>query len=407
MMTRVLISTSTFPVRPDDGLPRFVYDLAQTLAHRCEVTALTPDAPGAERRERIGSVDVRRFTYCLPRRWQRLAYGLGMRENLRAQPLSRLQVPPFLLAQALATRRLVGRERIDVVNSHWLVPQGLSTALVRGRRQRFRHVLSVHAGDVYMLARLPGGRSLARFVLDRSDHVFADGSDVSRHLDELAGRPIGATIQPMGVRAETFATGPGLDPGERPFDDGFVLFVGRFVEKKGIVYLLRAWPRVLRRHPEMGLVLVGHGVLEPALRREVSRLGIDRSVVFAGRRAHRDVGRYLRSSRLAVVPSIVDRHGETDGMPTVVLEAMSSGTPVVGSAVDGIPDVIRHGENGWLCRQMDPEDLAEKIVAALEQPPVASFRKAILETAERFSWPSVGERYHETFERLQRARDGA
>ncbi len=400
-MTRVLISTSTLPVRSGDGMPRFVLDLAQTLAGRCEVTVLAPDAPGAERREQIGGVDVRRFTYFLPRRLQSLAYGLGMRDNLRARPLSRLQVLPFLLVQALATGRMVGREKVDVVNSHWLVPQGLSTALVRGTPQRFLHVLSVHAGDVYLLARLRGGRRLARFVLDRTDHVFADGSDVGRHLEDLAGRPIRSTVQPMGVRPETFASGPGLGPDEQPFGDGFVLFVGRFVEKKGVVHLLRAWPRVLRRYPETGLVLVGHGVLETDLRREVGRLGIDRSVLFAGRRAHRDIGRYLRSSRLAVVPSIVDRHGETDGMPTVVLEAMSSGTPVVGSAVDGIPDVIRHGENGWLCRQMDPEDLAEKILAALEQPPASGLRKAIRETAERFAWPRVAERYHETFERLR------
>lgn len=63
---RVLISTSTFPLNPDDGLPRFVYDLAEAMSTHADVTALAPDAPGATRRERLGPVDVRRFTYFRP-----------------------------------------------------------------------------------------------------------------------------------------------------------------------------------------------------------------------------------------------------------------------------------------------------------------------------------------------------
>jgi hypothetical protein len=139
---RVLISTSTFPVFPDDGLPRFVSDLAQALSARCEVTVLAPDAPLAEQQ---GSVEVRRFTYFHPRRWQRLAYGPGMRENMRASLLARFQVMPFLRAETRATRRLVREKSIDVVNSHWMVPQGLAAAWARGRKRRFAQV---QAADV-------------------------------------------------------------------------------------------------------------------------------------------------------------------------------------------------------------------------------------------------------------------
>ncbi len=131
-MIRALISSSTFPLRLDDGLPRFVYDLAEALTRRCEVTALVPDAPGAPRRERMGRVEVRRFTYFLPRRAQALAYGHGMRNNLRGSLLGRLQPLPFVWSQARATRLLVRSQRIQVVNSHWMVPQGLSSALARG-----------------------------------------------------------------------------------------------------------------------------------------------------------------------------------------------------------------------------------------------------------------------------------
>jgi len=401
---RVLISTSTFPIRADDGLPRFVYDLAEALAESCEVTCLVPDAVGAAKRERMGAVDVRRFTYFLPRRWQRLAYGHGMRENLRASLLCKLQPPPFVAAQSLATRRLVSAEGIEVVNSHWMIPSGLSTALARGpgggRAGRFGHVLTVHAADVYMLRGLPFGAAIARFILDRSDHVFADGSHVRDSLDELVGGTTDAHLQPNGVRVEGFREAA-VRPAASPFPDGYLLFFGRLAEKKGVTYLLQAMPRVLSRHPNLGLVVIGYGPLEGALRDEARALGIARSVEFAGRKSHAEIGAHLAGSRLAVVPSIIDSHGETEGMPTVVVEAMASGTRVVGSAVDGIPDVIRHGENGWLCREKDPADLAEKILVALDDPETSGIPGRGLDTAHRFDWSEVAARYVEAFERVR------
>jgi glycosyltransferase involved in cell wall biosynthesis len=401
-MIRTLLSASTFPLHEGDLRPRFVYDLAEALADSCEVCALVPDAPGASREDRIGRVDVHRFTYFLPRRLQILAYGHGMTENLRTRPLSWLQAPPYVLALALAARRLTASRKIEVVNSHWMIPQGLAVAMARGRGARFRHVLSVHAADVYLLAKLPLGRALARYVLERCDAVFADGSHVAERLDHLLGYPAGAMIQPMGANRELFRTALPLDDGEVEFADGYLLFFGRFSEKKGIVYLLRALPRILERHGALGLVVIGYGALEEDLRAEAARLGISSKVLFAGRRPHAEIARYLRSCRLAVVPSIIDSNGDTEGMPTVVVEAMSAGVRVVASAVDGIPDVVRHGENGWLCREKDPEDLAEKILDALEDPPGSPVEQAVAETAERFSWPRVAQRYQQTFERLLR-----
>lgn len=394
-LIRSLISTSTFPLPTEEGIPRFVFDLACALTAECRVTVLAPDAPGAPRVEAKGAVDIRRFTYFLPRRQQRLAYGNGMRNNLRSH-FVKLQVPTFLLSQARALRQAIRELDIDVVNSHWLVPQGLTSARVLGSRRRVVHVLSVHAADVYLLDRLPYGGELARYVVNRSDHVFADGSDVRDHLDRLLGRPSGARLQPMGVNLRSFAEGGGQPP-EHPFEDGYLLFLGRFTEKKGIKYLLRAMPQILEHHPRLGLLLIGYGILEDELRRETRRLGLEDSVRFAGAMQHDAIGAALRAARLVVVPSVVDQNGETDGMPTVVVEAMASGTQVVGTAVDGIPDVIRHSENGWLCREKDPRDLAEKILGALEAKDPRKLLQNARRTAESLDWSLVGARYAAVF----------
>ncbi len=391
-MIQVLISTSTFPIKLDDGLPRFVYDLAGTIAKKCDVIVLAPDAPGSLKREFMGRMDVQRFSYFYPRRWQALAYGYGMRDNLRSSLLGKIQLFPFIGNQALATRRIVHKNKIRVVNSHWMVPQGFSSALARGRKRRFHHILSVHAGDVYMLQGFPFGRFLARFIIDRTDFIFADGSKVRDQLDQLLGRPSNAIVQPMGVHVNQF-NNSGAEPFKSPFPEGYLLYFGRFSEKKGIPYLLKAMPKILGHHPGLGLIIVGYGMREKELKKEVSDLKIEPSVQFVGRKTHDEIIRYLQGSRVAVIPSIIDRYGETEGMPTTVIEAMASGTRVVASDVDGIPDVISHQENGWLCRPKDPADLAEKILMALVDPAPSKILKLAKETAENFDWSKVADRY--------------
>lgn len=397
---RVLISTSTFPIRPDDGTPRFVLDLARHLAARCTVAVLAPGDAGAPAREHWDGLEIRRFTYFLPRSAQKLAYGFGMRQNLRSW-LARIQVAPYVAALTAATRAAMAEWRPDVINTHWLVPQGLATALARPRQGSLpASVLSVHAGDIYLLSRLPFGRSLARYVVSRTDASLADGSHVKAALDGLLGTPSEATVQPMGVDLDRF--GPQRSKQGSP-DTESLIFVGRLVEKKGAVYLLRALPKVLAHRPRVHLFVVGEGPLKEDLVAEAGRLGIEAAVSFLGRRGHDEVARRLGECRVAVVPSVVDRIGETDGMPTVVVEAMAAGARVVGTAVDGIPDVIEDHRNGWLCPAKDPEALAAAILEALDDKGDAIVRAAFASASDH-SWPQVAARYESVFSRTCAAR---
>lgn len=387
---RILIATSTFPVALSEGGPRFVFDLAKSLTAYGTVEVLAPHAPGAEHTETWDSVRIRRFRYFWPTRIQRLAYGGGMRENMRASWLAVLQVPFLLAIQVWTVWRLTRRGQVDVVNSHWLVPQGLTTALARGRRAPFRHVLHVHAADVYLLAKLPFGGQIARFVLARSDAVLADGSHVRDALDDLAGFPSGAVLQPMGAWVEQFQAD--VEPLATKLRPGHLAFVGRLVEKKGVVHLIRAMAAVREHAPQLGLLIIGDGPLRSDLEAEVRRLGLTDVVEFAGARSHDEVVRYLGQAGLAVVPSIIDSRGETEGMPTVVVEMMAAGLPVVGSRVNGIPDVIEHGKNGWLAEPGNPADLAEKILTGLADSK-AGASEAALASARAMDWTEVARTY--------------
>lgn len=399
---RALIATSTFPLRHGDGTPRFVLDLARALAPHAEVTVLAPDAPGAAAQELLDEVEVRRFRYFAPRSAQRLAYGAGMPDNLRASWWARLQAPLYVLALALAVRRLVAGRGFRLVNSHWMLPTGLAVALARGRgtRPAFRHVVTLHGGDAHLLAALPFGRALARFVVARSDALFAVSDSVKAKLDQALGFDSGAAVQPMGVHTERFAESPRAFTA---FPDGYLLFVGRLIPIKGVHVLLRAFALLRERHPklrELGLVVIGAGPEADALATRAAELGLAEAVDFMGARSHEVVAAHLRGCRAAVVPSIVDADGREEGMPAVVAEALAAGARVVASATGGVVDVIRAGENGWLAAPGDAEDLARCLADALATPRPCPIDRAAAETARSLDWRRVAQTYDAAFRRV-------
>lgn len=391
MKRRVLIVSSTFPSRWPSAEPRFVYDLARGLVpHVDEVHALVPDAPGLPREETWDEVRVRRFTYFRPRGAQGLCYRKGIPANLRGNPWLVFLVPFFICTQAWAIGRMVRKHNLDVVNSHWIIFQGLAAAIARVF-VRFRHVLQIHAAGLYLLLRMPRwiGRPLARFIVRRADHVVCVSRYVLARTTELLGYEPEASISCMGVDTSLFA---GMD--ETEGDTGpRILFVGRMVEKKGVEFLLRAMPRVRERVPDARLSIVGSGELERELRDLTETLGLGADIVeFHGSLPHEEVVGHLRMARVVTVPSVIDSHGETEGMPTVILEAMAAGKRVVASDVNGTPDLVRDGENGWLARPGDPDHLAEQLVHALRDTGDAVPRAA-RETAMEYDWTRVCERY--------------
>lgn len=136
--------------------------------------------------------------------------------------------------------------------------------------------------------------------------------------------------------------------------------VGRFTTQKGYRYLIAAAPTVLERLPNVTFVLVGDGELRQELQSQALNLGIADKILFAGQRP--DVLPLIKSMDLFVLPSIYE------GLPTVVMESMASGVPVVATDIPGTDELVRSGENGWLVPARQPQELAQAIVAALENP---------------------------------------
>jgi glycosyltransferase involved in cell wall biosynthesis len=118
--------------------------------------------------------------------------------------------------------------------------------------------------------------------------------------------------------------------------------------------LLDAAPVLAPRIPHLRIVLLGEGRERPQLERQTARLGVQEQVLFAGFRS--DVQSWIQACDVIVNPSL------TEGMPNAVLEAMALGTPVVATAVGGVPDMIEDGVSGLLVSPGDPSALARAVL---------------------------------------------
>jgi glycosyltransferase involved in cell wall biosynthesis len=157
-------------------------------------------------------------------------------------------------------------------------------------------------------------------------------------------------------------------PAGRPLvaeDPPLLLAVGRLVEKKGFHDLVEACARLRERGVAFRCVIAGAGPQRPSLEAHVRAQGLEPWVELPGPVPQDRLRALFRRAAALVQPSLVGADGDRDGIPTVILEAMALGLPVVATPVSGIGEAITHGESGLLSPPRDPGGLAEAIRAVL------------------------------------------
>jgi len=145
--------------------------------------------------------------------------------------------------------------------------------------------------------------------------------------------------------------------------------VGRLVEKKGFEYLVRAVAILKARGLSPRCVIVGEGPDKVKLRALIKRLEVENEVELKGPVPNDQLATlFLKPQNILVAPSVYARDGERDGIPTVLLEAMLCGLPVISTNVSGIPELINHGDNGILVPERDDNALADAMGQLLQYP---------------------------------------
>lgn len=226
-----------------------------------------------------------------------------------------------------------------------------------------------------------GGWTIARMLV-RKLHGRVAVSEAAR---ECINRylPNDYRLIPNGIDVERFSNSASPIT---EFCDGKlnILFVGRLEERKGIVYLLRAYEQVKREYPRSRLIVVGPG--GSAFKREVAKKGI-KDVVFVGYVPQTDLPRYYHTADIFCAPSV-----GKESFGIILLEAMAAGKPIIASDITGYSQLVTAGEEALLVPPKDAGALAQALGfllgdAALRQRMGAAGKRKV----ERYSWKNIAQ----------------
>ncbi len=390
----VLVLTSTYPRWKGDSTPRFVESLCIELKKsNKEIFVLAPHTAQSKTYEELNGMIVHRYRYA-PESLEKLAYQGGLLHNLKRKPLINYFILFFFMFnQMIYAIKLISQYKCKVIHAHWVVPQGLIAVLVKKILfwKKISVLITVHGGDIYGVSG-NFANIIKNWVFRNTDAVTVVSKTIADDLVKVKK----IYVRSMGVDSQTLFV---------PLRDSKrtnLLFVGRLVDKKGCDVLLKAFQIVLTTCPNLRLNIIGDGPELNVLKDICISLGIDKNVEFIGALEQKELVRWYQTSRIFIMPSIVAKTGDQEGLGLVAAEAMSCECAVIASNLDAVKDLIDNGCNGLL---VDPEDeycLANAIQSLLDDVALSNRlgKNARKKIVDKFDWSIVGKEYTDIIKAL-------
>ncbi len=251
------------------------------------------------------------------------------------------------------------------------------TAMQAAKLAKINYSFTAHARDIFH--QKTDQKALAERM--RHTHFVVTVSDYNRDF-------LNKLLEKYSCQGNVRRLYNGLDlgalrPSQAMPEPGLIVSIGRLVPKKGMAFLVEACAVLCDRNINFRTVIIGDGEERKALADKVSKLGLENRVTLVGAMAQSDVVDYLSRAEVFALPCIIADDGDVDGLPTVILEAMALGIPVVSTRLVGIPEMIVHEQNGLLVEQQQTAALADAQQCLLESDELkANYRQQSLERME-------------------------
>ena len=275
---------------------------------------------------------------------------------------------PTLLYQAAFLALSIKRLGIAHIHAHF-ASEPTSVAELVHLITGVSYSISAHAKDIYLSPPeiLRRKIALASFVVTCTDYN-------RRYLESIndSNTPIHCVYH--GLDTTCFKPSSNNKISTVPK----LLSVGRFREKKGFRYLIEACKLLKERGYEFHCEIIGYGPEQARLEDLIQEFGLKNNVSLTGILIHDDLKIKYAEATIFVLPCIVGKDGDRDGIPNVLLEAMAMEKPVISTRVSGIPEIIEQLETGFLVQEKDSKALAAVIALLFNEP---SFGRAIGKSA--------------------------
>lgn len=391
---KVLILTNLFPNPEQPGRGNFIALMVRELKRYAKITVISPLPwfPNLPILKRLGS-------------WYQFA-KIPFFSNSNGFPVyyPKYMVIPKLfgatqtitlaLSAVKLVRRLVAEKKVDIINVHWVYPDGVAAVWI-AKQAGVPVVISARGSDINLYGNYRFRRPQIKWALKNSDRITA----VSKALSEKIVRELGVSkdkviVIPNGVDSDRFRLlnkeevrkQLGLEQNRK-----YLLFVGRLHEVKGLEYLIKALSILkMRKALSFETILIGDGHLKKDLKRLIETNGVKDKVSMIGEKPNAEIPLWMNACDILCLPS------KLEGLPNVILEANACGLPVVASKVGGILEILRD-DNGICVKPQDSLALADSIELAMKK---YWNREMISQSVNDFSWVKTSERYLNVFNEI-------
>ncbi len=313
-------------------------------------------------------------------------------------PFFRLNISPWASKEM---KEIIKKGDFDVIHGHHAFSRMPLSALNIASDLKIRAILTTHTVSFmpeyeYLWSALSYSYPVYRIMLSKADEIIAVSDSAKRFISYFTDVPV--RVIPNGVDTSRFRRMDKIEAreimgfGEEPF----FLYVGRLVGKKGLFTLLLAFKDVSREIENVKLRMAGKGKLRPVLSSMSKAMGTDGNVEFLGYVPDESINALFSSADIFVLPS---SFGESFGI--VILEAMAAGTPVIGTKVGGIEEILDGGRYGLLVSPSDPKELAGTMLELLgdEERRKTLSKRALKRVRSNYDWRAVSRQVMDAYEK--------
>lgn len=368
----ILMST---PFPPEEGIGNYVYGVSTKLIEKGhEVTVITRGSWNKTQREVINGIDVIKAPFIPLYPFYIHVHGMFVNKifkSLESQidvvhihtPLSPLIRTSLPIVTTIHTSILTNIRSIEVITPRSIIER------IMGRFVSYPYELK---------------------LLKRSNMITTVSHHVAQELREYGVNPNEVTVIGNGVDETIFT------PIKNKTEDKYILFTGRLGYRKGLFDLIDCGKYICEKYPDVSFIIPGKGTLLGKLQKRVEKMGIQERFKFLGYVDRERLINLYQNATIHIIPS------HYEGLPTVLLEAMSCGLPVVATAVSGNLDVVYDGENGILISPKKPKEMADAISMLLDDD---EMKRKLGEAArrtieERYTWEAISDKIIRCYESL-------
>ena len=306
--------------------------------------------------------EIHFVSYAVPIRLDKFSERIFFHE-VEMLPYPLFQYPPYDLALAAKMMEIAENTRLDLYHVHYALPHAVSAYLAKlmMKNEKLKIVTTLHGTDITLVGMDKSYFPITKFGIEKSDGV----TTVSRYLQQLTRDRVGREdidVIPNFVDTNFFQIPENHDCAKQsitPHGEPVLLHISNFRPVKRIGDVLKIFEKTLAKQP-VRLVLVGDGPERSFAEQYCRERKLTKNVLFLGKQDN--VPDIMACANVLLLPSELESFG------LVALEAMSCEVPVIATNVGGLPEVVVHGETGFLANLGDVDAMADQALEIIRNP---------------------------------------